>query len=281
MKKYLTCFFAIIPFFLLTMLFELLPIFMTVIKSFQPQDIGGFGIDNYVTVLTKKYYLNSISNSVIISIFSSSIGIFVAFLGAMAAHNASNKIKNIVETLLNITSNFAGIPLAIAYIVLMGSTGIMVTIGKQYGLEGLANFDLYSVSGLGMIYVYFQIPVSTLLLLPAFEGIRKEWLESAELLKASRFKFWLMVGIPVIMPSILGTFCFLFANSMSAYASAYALMGSNFSLMTTLISSMISGDAFPKYGIASALSVIMIILIGMSVFLNSWLLNRRRKEQPR
>lgn len=279
MKKSFVCVLAILPFFVVVTLFELIPVIITLFKSFQPQDVGGIGLDNYVTVLTKKYYSNSIINSISISVFSSVIGIVAAFFTAMAIHYSTIKIRHFFEIFLNITSNFAGIPLSIAYIILMGNTGIIISIAKQYGLEGLASFNLYSISGLGMVYIYFQIPVSTLLLIPAFEGIRKEWMESAQLMKASSLQFWLRVGLPVIFPSILGTFCFLFANSMSAYASAYALLGSNFQLLTTTISSLISGDVFPKYNVGAALSVIMVLLIGSAVFLNNWLLNMGRKDK--
>lgn len=272
MKKQFKYFLAILPFFIFITLFELLPIIMMAVKSFVPESGGLFGIDNYKVLLTTKYFLSSIVNSIVVSLVSSAIGIAVAFLAAMSLHSASGTVKNIFYTILNITANFAGIPLAIAFIVLLGNTGILVSIGKLYGLGFLSHYNLYGINGVALIYIYFQIPVSTLLLIPAFDGIRCEWMESALLLKASRAKFWLHVGIPVLTPSILGTFCFLFANSMSAYASVYALMGSSFSLMTTLISSMVSGEVFPKYGLGSALSVIMIVLIGAAVLLNNRLL---------
>ena len=278
MKKSWKALVLLLPFLVLVTMFELLPLFMTFLKSLQPES-GGIGLDNFVLLFTKKYYLNSIRNSVAISLQSSLIGLSVAFAGALAAHHASGRVKDAFGTLLNITSNFAGIPLAIAYIVLIGNTGILVNLGKLYGITWLADYNLYSIKGLGLIYVYFQIPVSILLMMPAFEGIRKEWLESALLLKASRFQFWLRVGIPVILPSLLGTFCFLFANSMSAYATAYALLGSNFSLMTTVISSMISGDVYPKYGLGSALSIVMVLIIGASVLLNNKLLQSDGKEK--
>lgn len=277
MKKQFKYVWAILPFFILVTMFELLPIIMMFIKSFIPEASGSFGIDNYAVILTSKYYLNSIVNSIVVSLISSAIGIIIAFLCAMAIHNVSGPVKNAFYTLLTITANFAGIPLAIAYIVLIGNTGVLVSIGKLYGIGFLSNYNLYSINGITLVYIYFQIPVSTLLLIPAFNAIRREWMESAILMKASRAQFWLHVGIPVITPSILGTFCFLFANSMSAYATVYALMGSSFSLMTTLISSMVSGEVFPKYGLGSALSVIMIILISIAVLLNNRLLTKGRK----
>jgi putative spermidine/putrescine transport system permease protein len=128
-----------------------------------------------------------------------------------------------------------------------------------------------------LIYVYFQVPVAILVLLPAFEKIKSEWMESAQLLGATKLKFWATVGLPVILPSIAGTFCFLFANSMSAYATAYALVGSNYSLLTVQIASMFTGDVFPRYGLGSALSIIMIVLISIAVYFNSRLIAGREK----
>ncbi|ADU26138.1 ABC transporter permease [Ethanoligenens harbinense] len=279
MKKIGKCLLPLLPFLLLVFLFELLPIVMMAVTSFQSQTTGGFTLLNYWNIFTKRYYWEAIINSVSISVFSSLVGIGVAFLGGMALQNVSGRTKNAFSTLLNITSNFAGIPLAIAYVVLLGNTGILVLLGKTCGWQWLAGFNLYSINGLGLIYIYFQIPVSTLLLMPAFAGIRGEWMESAELLHASRWRFWFHVGLPVMLPSLVGTFCFLFANSMAAYASAYALMGSNFSLMTTLISSMISGDVFPQYGLSSALSVVMIVLVGAAILISHWLSNRDGKGE--
>ena len=76
-------------------------------------------------------------------------------------------------SILNMVSNFSGVPLAFAYIIMFGNIGVMTMIGANYGIEFLAEFPLYSVWGLLLIYAYFQIPLSTLLLIPAFDSIRK------------------------------------------------------------------------------------------------------------
>lgn len=264
---------AIIPFFLLTLMYELIPVAMTVIRSFQVDT--GVGLDNYAAVFAGQYYLKSITNSLVISLGSSAVGIIIAFLGSYAAFSSPEKTRRLFSTVLNIAANFAGVPLAFSYIILFGSSGIMVALGSIFGIQWLADYNLYSSGGLSLIYIYFQIPVATLVLMPAFESIKTEWLESAQLLKASKLRFWTSVGLPVIFPSIAGTFCFLFANSMSAYATAYALVGSNYSLLTVQIASMFTGDVFPKYGLGSALSVIMIVLISIAVYFNSKLISGR------
>lgn len=225
MKQKKTYLFALIPFLVLCVLFELIPILYTIIRSFVPEgETFGFTFANYINIFTKPLYQKAIVNSLIISILSSIIGLIVAFIGAKAVHESKGKLNNIFMSILNMVSNFSGVPLAFAYIIMFGNVGVMTMIGSNYGIEFLANFPLYSIFGLLLIYVYFQIPLSTLLLIPAFDAIRKEWKESNALLGGTNFTFWTKIGVPILMPSILSTFSVLFANALAAYASAYALL---------------------------------------------------------
>ena len=166
---------ALLPFIILVGMFEIVPVLSIILKSFTPED-GSIGITlaNYTKIFTKKLYQSAIINSLIIAICSSVIGLAVAFFSAKAAYEKGGKVKKIFMSILNMVSNFSGIPLAFGYIIMLGNTGVLTLLGKQYGIEFLANFDLYSVLGLMITYIYFQIPLSALLLLPAFESIKKE-----------------------------------------------------------------------------------------------------------
>ena len=115
------------------------------IESFSKTGGGGFTLDHFVKIFSTRLYQQSIYNSLWISIFSAVVGIFIAFIGAKAAHNASPKIRNAFTSVLNITSNFAGVPLAFAFMILLGNVGILTLIGKNYGIEFLANYDLYTI----------------------------------------------------------------------------------------------------------------------------------------
>ena len=106
------------------------------------------------------------------------------------------------------------------------------------------------------------------MMIPAFDGIKREWRESAQVLKAGPLQFWLRVGIPVLAPSIWGTVSILFANSLSAYGTAYALMGNNFSLMTIRIAGMFTGDVVQQVELGSAMSTVLALLMCASVFVN-------------
>lgn len=256
---------ALLPFVVVTLLYELMPLVMVVIRSFQPDMGGNFTLENYETVFTKLLYQKAMINSLKISVVSAVVGIAVAFLGARAIHLEQGKMGRFFMMILNMVSNFAGIPLAFAYMILLGNAGLMVHIGESLGVEALANYNLYTSNGMSMIYIYFQIPLATLLLIPAFDGVRKEWKEAALLLGSREGYFWRKVGIPVLMTSILGTFSVLFANALAAYATVYALMMNNISLLPVQIAGSYVGEVKTKPGLGGALSVIMMLMMVLMI----------------
>lgn len=270
MKQKKTYLFALIPFLVLCVLFELIPILYTIIRSFVPEgETFGFTFANYINIFTKPLYQKAIVNSLIISILSSIIGLIVAFIGAKAVHESKGKLNNIFMSILNMVSNFSGVPLAFAYIIMFGNVGVMTMIGSNYGIEFLANFPLYSIFGLLLIYVYFQIPLSTLLLIPAFDAIRKEWKESNALLGGTNFTFWTKIGVPILMPSILSTFSVLFANALAAYASAYALLMNNVSLLPIRLSEQFVGDLAQRPEFGSAIAVVLMVFMIAAIMIQN------------
>ncbi|MGN0481934.1 MAG: ABC transporter permease [Lachnospiraceae bacterium] len=273
--------FALLPFLILIGLFEIIPILYILLQSFMP-DTGEIGVtlDNYIRIFSKTLYRSAIGNSLIIAIFSSVIGLLVAFFGAKAAYEKGGTAKKFFMSVLNMVSNFSGVPLAFAYIIMLGNTGVLTLIGQKYGMEFLANFPLYSVVGLMITYIYFQIPLSVLLLLPAFESIKTEWKEAVSLLGGTSHTFWFKVGIPVLMPSIVSTFSTMFANAIAAYATAYALVMNNVSILPVRISEQFVGDVVQNPQLGGALAVILMLLMVLSILINEKIVqgNRRKRK---
>ena len=240
---------ALVPFLIVAMLYEIVPLITVIVKSFQPDGGTGFTLENYQSVFSKLLYQKAIINSIKISLTSAVAGIIIAFLGARAAHQHQGKLNHVFMTVLNMVSNFAGIPLAFAYMILLGNAGLVVNIGKELGINALSTYNLYTMNGMSLIYIYFQIPLSTLLLIPAFDGVQKQWKEACTLLGGTPGIFWRKVGIPVLMPSILGTFSVLFANALAAYATIYALMMDNIALLPVQIAGCFTGEVKIRAGL--------------------------------
>ncbi len=266
---------AFIPFLFIVICYEILPLIQLVCASFIGKTSGNIGLENFIKIFTTPLYQKSIVNSIRISIVSSIIGIVIAFFAAKCCYEASAKVQKRFTMILNMTSNFAGVPLAFAFMVLMGNTGVLTLIARNMGIN--SNFDLYSSQGLMQLYIYFQIPLATLLLLPAFNGIRPQWKEAAEILQAKPLDYWIRIVIPNLMPGILGTLSVLFANALAAYASAYAFVMNNYPLLSLQITSKYKGDVQIDKATGGALAVVLILLMVLATVINNYFTKKSAK----
>lgn len=277
MKNKYIGYLALVPFAVVVILYELLPLLQLVYSSLIGKESETFGFENFIKIFTTPLYQQAIINSIKISLISAIVGIIVAFIGARFATDSSARTQRTFTMLLNMMSNFSGVPLAFAFMVLMGNTGVLTLLAKDYNIPFLSNFDLYSGNGLMLMYIYFQIPLATLLLIPAFAGIRPEWRQAAMLLNARPFDYWARIAIPNLLPSILGTLSVLFANALAAYASAYALVSNNYALLALQITSKYKGDVEIDRATGGALAVVLILLMVAATLVNNYFTKRNLK----
>lgn len=139
---------------------------------------------------------------------------------------------------------------------------------------GIELFDLYSMNGLLLLYIYFQLPLALLLLYPAFDNLQPQWQQAAALLGASQWQILRHITLPILAPALLGTFILLFANAMGAYASAYALTLGNINLLTIRIASLVSGELFLDPELAAALCVLLLFILALICWANQLLMGR-------
>jgi len=261
---------CLLPFAIFFIAFQIAPLLWVAINSLD--SAAGWGLSNYAKVFSSKFYLQAIQHSLEISFWSSVIGIVIAVLGAYSLRKVDSKLRDFVMAFSNMTSNFAGVPLAFAFVILLGFNGALTIILKQAGV--IDDFNLYSKTGLIVLYTYFQIPLGVLLLYPAFDALREDWRESAELLGASTWDFWRHIGLPVLTPALLGTFIILLANALGAYATVYALTTGNFNVLPIRIAAMVAGDISLNPNLASALAMVLVGLMAVITVVHQWLLKR-------
>jgi putative spermidine/putrescine transport system permease protein len=262
---------CLVPFAVFFIVFQIAPLVWVLINSLQSED-EGWGIANFSEIFSSRFYLQAIGHSLEISFWSSVFGIIIAVLGSYSLHRVNSRLRNFVNAFANMTSNFAGVPLAFAFIILLGFNGTITIMLKQAGV--IQDFNLYSETGLIILYTYFQIPLGVLLLYPAFDALREDWRESASLLGASGWQFWRHIGLPVLTPALIGTFVILLANALGAYATVYALTTGNFNVLPIRIAAMVSGDITLDPNMASALAVVLVGLMTLVTIVHQWLLKR-------
>ena len=272
-----TAWLGLLPFLIFCLTFEILPILFLFKDSLLLKD-GGLTVSHYKDALAP-LYLKSFINSIKLSGLTALIGTFLGVFIGYAIYKWPNKrLQEFLVTLSDVTTNFAGAPLAFAFIIILGSNGVVTQFLLQYfDWKIYPDFSVYSFSGLTLAYVYFQLPLMVLLILPAFAGIKNEWRESACNLGANTFSFWWNIGIPVLAPSLIAGFTLLFANAFGAYATAYTLTGSKLSLVTLQIGFTIAGEVLHDPGIGQAMAILSLLIMGTSIVIYQLATNRARR----
>jgi putative spermidine/putrescine transport system permease protein len=270
---------GVLPFLLFAALFLILPTAYLMVGAFQDEaghftfaNIIGLGTDSVI----QAYWI-----SFRISAASALGGGIIGFLLAWAAVQGKlpGWIKPTLMTFSGVASNFAGVPLAFAFLATLGRVGLVTALMRKY-----LGFDLYSTgfsilsfTGLTLTYLYFQIPLMVLIVSPALEGLKREWREACDCLGGSAYHYWRYIAMPVLWPSIMGAMLLLFANAFGAVATAYALTGSSLNIVPILLYAQIRGDVLHNPNLGYALALGMVVITGVSNAGYIWLRSKSEK----
>jgi putative spermidine/putrescine transport system permease protein len=270
---------GLLPFFVFALLFLILPTSNLIVGAFQDSE-GHFTLANlrdltHPTIL--KAYWVSIQVSAASAVGGAMVGFFLAY--AAISGGLPRWIRPTLLTFSGVASNFAGVPLAFAFLATLGRTGLVtVLLVNLFGFNIYqTGFNLLSFWGLALTYLYFQIPLMVLIMAPAIDGLKREWREAAANLGGSAIDYWRYVGLPVLWPTMVGTTLLLFANAFGAVATAYALTGSSLNIVTILLFAQIRGDVLHNENLGYALALGMIAITGFSNAAYIWL--RARSER--
>jgi putative spermidine/putrescine transport system permease protein len=270
---------GVVPFLLFALAFLLAPASFLFIGSLRDLE-GHWTLANYGN-LWQDFVLEAYGRSIRISLITALGGGIFGFLlsYSVTIGGLPRFLRSSLLTFSGVASNFAGVPLAFAFIATLGRIGLVTTLLKTlFGFDIYGHgFSLYSFLGLSLTYMYFQFPLMVLIITPALEGLKREWREAAENLGASPWYYWRYVAFPILLPSLLGTMILLFANAFGAHATAFALTGGTYNLITILIGAQMRGDVLRDPGLGYALAVGMVFI--MTVAIVGYTLLQRQSER--
>ena len=263
---------GLVPFILFVILFLILPTAHIVIGAFRDRS-GAFTLQN-IRDLSTGTIPSSYWISVKISAASAALGGLVGFgMAAAVVFGAVPRwIRAPLMTFSGVASNFAGVPLAFAFLATFGPVGLVsLFLRNNFGivLQRDLGFSILSFWGLTVTYLFFQIPLMILIITPALDGLKREWREAASVLGATGAQYWRMVALPILFPSLLGTFALLFANAFGAVATAIALTGSALNIVPIQLYAQIRGDVLgnPNLGYAMAFGMIMVTAVANILYI--------------
>jgi putative spermidine/putrescine transport system permease protein len=264
---------GLLPFFLFAFAFLIAPAASLLVGSFRDSQ-GALTLQNFIDLSTpsiRSAYWLSIRVSAVTAIVGGAFGFLLAY--AVTQAGLPVWVRTGLITFCGVASNFAGVPLAFAFIRVLGRSGVISQFLKNDAGVDIyqLGFNLYSFAGLSLTYLYFQFPLMVLIMAPALDGLKREWREASANLGASALQYWRLIALPILMPSILGTMILLFGNAFGAYATAFALTGGSLQLVTIQIGAQMRGDVLHNPGLGYALALGMVVIMGGALGLYIWL----------
>ncbi len=280
-RRGVTNWLGIVPFALFATLFLIMPTLYLVTGAFL-DPAGNFTLQN-LRDLFQPTILSAYKVSLQISLASALGGAVIGFIlaSAIVLGGLPAWVRSTVLTFSGVASNFAGVPLAFAFLATLGRVGLLTVLLRDFLSINLyaSGFDLLSFIGLTIVYMYFQIPLMVLIITPALDGLKQEWREASAILGATTFQYWRMVALPILWPSLLGTTLLLFANAFGAIATAYALTGSSLNIVPIVLYAQIRGDVLHNPNLGYAVAFGMVLITGISNFIYIWLRMRAERWQ--
>ncbi len=259
---------ATLPFFAYTIAFLFLPAGSVMLGAFQ--DNSDHATFANIRLLFDHPYIDAYKTSIEISLVTAILGGLFGLLIAYAAirEGTPKWIRSGLTTFSGVAANFGGIPLAFAFIATIGPLGVLTVWLRNAGWDPTQHgIQLCSKTGVELSYMYFQLPLMILVIAPAIDGLRTEWREAAANLGAKQWQFWRYVGIPVLMPSLLGAIILLFGNSFAAYATAYSLTSGTVNIVPILIGNYYTGNVLENPHLAQALAFGMFVVLAVMMII--------------
>ena len=268
---------GLVPFVAYLLVFLGGPLYFVVSGALSDPD-GRPTLANLAAALTEQQYHAAFAGSLLISAVTAVVGaVFGTFLAqAVLTGRPDGPLRRVVSTAAGVLAYFGGVPLAFAFVAALGQTGLATLWLRAVGIDLYgAGFRIDSLTGLGLAYVYFQVPLMVILVTPTLEGLAPQWREAAENLGASAWEYWRHVALPVLAPGLAGATLVLFGNAFAAYATALALTSGFVPLVPSAIASALSGNVLAgRQNVGLALGVTMVAVI--AVVMAGYLLLQRR-----
>lgn len=222
---------------------------------------GGLSLSNYYAIFTKRLYLNSFRTSLLLSLTTTLIGTLLGLPLSYLIYRLGPKTRDVLLSLISIPLVFSGLVVGFSFIVLLGSSGFITLLLKRLFDINPVEFSafLFTWKGLMIAYLYFLIPRMILTMMAAWSSFDWNLLDAALSLGASYAFAFRKVILPAIAPSVIAGSSLLFAVSMGAFGTAFALTGTGVNIVPLLIYTHIS-EVGIELGRADALAVFLTIL---------------------
>jgi iron(III) transport system permease protein len=252
-------------------LFLVYPLLSLFISSFQDPATGLVTMENFAKFFRKKYYYQSLINSMwvttCVTILSIIIGTALAYF--MTAFKV--KFKSAVEVLVIISMLSPPFIGAYSWILLGGRSGILTQF-----LSNLFHVQwpsIYGFSGILLVLTLKLYPFIYLYVSGALKKVDASLIEAAESLGCSGVKKVATVIMPLLLPTILAGALMVFMNALADFGTPM-LIGEGFNVMPVMIYSEFISEVGGQANFAAAMATMMVLLTSVIFLLQKYIVNK-------
>lgn len=222
---------------------------------------GGFSLENYLTLFVRSLYRESLATSLLLSASTALLGTAIGLPLSYFVYKSGGRTKSFLLALTAVPLTFSGLVVGFAFIVLLGTSGFLTLILKElFGINPLEfSSFLFTWRGLVIAYLYFLIPRMILTMTAAWSNANWSLAEAAVSLGAGPLTALRRVIIPMLAPAILAGSSLLFAVSMGAFGTAFALTGIAVKILPLVIYTHVS-ELSADIAKADALAIVLTLV---------------------
>ena len=258
--------------FVIVAVLLVVPLFNIFKYSFVDPESGRLSLANYREVFSKPYYTSAILNSLVVSI-GGTIG-SVVFGVPLAFFTTRYRIqgKAVLSTLavLSLLSPpFIG---AYSWILMLGRSGFLRTFLSTLGI---VIPTIYGPTGIILVYTLQYYPFVFLLTSGALSTVDRSLEEAAENLGARGIRKFFRVTMPLVLPSLTAGALIAFMMSLANFGTPM-IIGRNYRVLPTLAYNLFTSEVGDYPGLASTVSILLIIVSTAVLFFQRYTAGRRK-----
>jgi len=257
---------------LMYVVFLIYPLLNLFLQAIVDKETGDFTLGYFVKFFSKEYYFGTLLNSFKVTIFVTIIAVTLATPLAyfFARFNIyGKKFLRVVIILSSMSAPFIG---AYSWILLLGRSGVITQNFNNW--FGITMPNIYGFSGILLVLSLQLYPLIFLYVSGALKNVDNSLLEASENLGASGFKRFMIIIIPLILPTLYAGGLLVFMRAFADFGTPM-LIGEGFRTFPVTIFNEYISEMGGDDGFAAAISIIA-ILITTSIFLfQRWLANRK------
>jgi len=235
----------------------------------------GLNLNYFGEVISGRLYRQALFNSLILGAWTGLFSLVIGLVLAWAVSRSDVPGKTLIQITASLSYLSPPFLTAIAFVYLFSPNAglINVFLRDVAGLPWLT-FNIFSMTGLVLVTVLHTFPFVYLLASSALTSVDASYEEAAQILGAGKIRTALSVTAPLVAPAILSGTLLAFVNAIALFGSQ-AIIGLPGRIVTLPTRIYALFDYPAEYGLASALSLIFVVITVAALYLQRAFLARR------